>query len=178
MPLKSTTYPHHHGGQTSALQLLSPLPLIDACQRVISWLKVLAILGCIVSCELISSWFCTHQKWLGFKQLWQGCVQEWQSSSALTKAGLTGEYLLTRLAGGYLVLSGQPQFAFLVLKLISRTLSSKASLKLYCAVSPAPKAPVLKLFRCDYVYCYLSRTVMLLVHGHVPFETDKVVSLM
>ena len=44
----------HSGGQTSSLQLPSPLPSADACQRVIKWIKVPAILECVFSGQLIS----------------------------------------------------------------------------------------------------------------------------
>ena len=44
------------------------------------------------------------------------------------------------------MLSGPPPFASLTTGLTSQTLSSKASLKLYCVVSPAPKAPVQNYF--------------------------------
>ena len=53
-PPKSTSYLHHSGGQTSSLQLPSPLPSADACQRVINCVKVPAILECVFSGKLIS----------------------------------------------------------------------------------------------------------------------------
>jgi len=80
---------------------------------------------------------------------------------------------LASLAWGYLVLSAQPQFASLTIGLISQTPSSKASLKLYCAVSPAPKAPVSKLRRCDYVFCYPLRTDMMLLHAYILLKRGK-----
>jgi hypothetical protein len=49
-----SSYLHHSGGQTSSLQLPSPLPSADACQRVINWIKVPAILECVFSGKLIS----------------------------------------------------------------------------------------------------------------------------
>ena len=114
-----------------------------------------------------------NRSWLGFKQLWQGCVKARQFTFTLTKPGFTSQYLLARLARDYLVLSGSPPFASLTIGLIDQTLSSKASLKLYCAVSPAPKAPVSKRLRCDYVFCYPLRTDMMLLHGYILLSREK-----
>ena len=54
IPPESTSYLHHSGGQTSSLQLPSPLPSADACQQVIHCIKVPAILECVFSGKLIS----------------------------------------------------------------------------------------------------------------------------